>query len=53
MRQFGRDYAQVLENAGFIVDADRLYYDIPEERRERMRLARRGEELVYVVRKSQ
>lgn len=53
VRQFGRDYAQVLENAGFIVDADRLYYDIPEERRERMRLARRGEELVYVVRKSQ
>lgn len=47
VRQFGRDYAQVLANAGFIVDADRLYYELPENQRVRMRLARKGEELVY------
>lgn len=51
VRQFGRDYARVLENAGFKVDADRLYFELSEEKRERMRLARRGEELVYRVRK--
>ncbi len=49
VRQFGRDYAQVLEKAGFTVDADRLYYDLTEEQRQRMRLARPGEELVYRV----
>ncbi len=52
VRQFGRDYAQVLERAGFVVDADRLYYELSDAERERMRLARRGEELVYVVRKA-
>ncbi len=49
VRQFGRDYAQVLEKAGFTVDADRIYYDLTEEQRQRMRLARSGEELVYRV----
>ena len=49
VRQFGRDYAQVLENAGFTVDADSLYYDLTEEQRQRMRLARPGEELIYRV----
>ena len=49
VRQFGRDYAQVLENAGFTVDADRIYYDLTEEQRQRMRLARPGEELIYRV----
>ncbi len=49
VRQFGRDYAQVLEKAGFTVDADRIYYDLTEEQRQRMRLARPGEELVYRV----
>ena len=49
VRQFGRDYAQVLEKAGFTVDADRIYYDLTEEQRERMRLARPGEELIYRV----
>lgn len=52
VRQFGRDYAQVLEKNGFIVDADRLYYELTDEQRERMKLARRGEELVYVARKN-
>lgn len=52
VRQFGRDYAQVLEKAGFTVDADRLYYDLTEEQRQRMRLARPGEELIYRVIKS-
>ena len=52
VRQFGRDYAQVLENAGFTVDADSLYYDLTEEQRQRMRLARPGEELIYRVIKS-
>ncbi|MCQ2306908.1 MAG: methyltransferase domain-containing protein [Bacteroidales bacterium] len=52
VRQFGRDYAQVLEKAGFIVDADRLYYELTDEQRERMKLARKGEELVYVARKN-
>ncbi len=52
VRQFGRDYAQVLENAGFAVDADRLYYELAEEQRSRMRLARPGEEIVYIVRKT-
>ena len=49
VRQFGRDYTQVLENAGFTVDADRIYYELTEEQRTRMRLARPGEELIYRV----
>lgn len=49
VRQFGRDYAQVLANAGFKVDADRIYYELTEEQRQRMRLARPGEELIYRV----
>ncbi|MBP9995161.1 MAG: methyltransferase domain-containing protein [bacterium] len=52
VRQFGRDYAQVLEKAGFTVDADRLYYELTDEQRGRMKLARKGEELVYAVRKN-
>ena len=52
VRQFGRDYAQVLEKAGFKVDADRIYYDLTEDQRQRMRLARPGEELIYRVIKS-
>ncbi len=49
VRQFGRDYAQVLEKAGFTVDADRIYYELSDEQRRRMRLARPGEELIYRV----
>lgn len=49
VRQFGRDYADVLRDAGFEVDADRLYFELADEQRERMRLARPGEELVYRV----
>ena len=49
VRQFGRDYADILRKAGFDVDADRLYFELEENRRERMRLARPGEELVYRV----
>lgn len=52
VRQFGRDYAQVLEKAGFTVDADRLYYELTDEQRGRMKLARKGEELVYAVQKN-
>lgn len=52
VRQFGRDYAEILSNAGFDVDADRLYFELTDEQRERMRLARQGEELVYRVNKS-
>ena len=47
VRQFGRDYANVLRKAGFEVEEDRLYYEVSEEQRERMRLARRGEEIIY------
>ena len=47
VRQFGRDYAEVLRKAGFDVTEDRLYYELPESQRERMHLARRGEEIVY------
>ena len=39
VRQFGRDYAEILRKAGFTVDADRLYFELEENRRERMRLA--------------
>ena len=49
VRQFGRDYADVLKNAGFEVDADRLFFELTENQRQRMRLARPGEELVYRV----
>ena len=49
VRQFGRDYADVLSKAGFKVTADRLYYELPDEKREKMHLARKGEELVYVA----
>lgn len=49
VRQFGRDYAEVLEKAGFGLKIDRLYYELSEDQRERMRLAREGEELVYCV----
>ena len=52
VRQFGRDYAQVLEKAGFDVVADKLYYELSDEQRARLRLARRGEELVFVAFKS-
>ena len=52
VRQFGRDYAQVLEKAGFKVDADRIYFELTNEQRQRMRLARPGEELIYRVIKS-
>ena len=47
MRQFGRDYAEVLRKAGFKVTEDRIYYEISAEQRERMHLARRGEEIIY------
>ena len=47
VRQFDRDYAEVLRRAGFKVIEDRIYYEISAEQRERMRLARRGEEIVY------
>ena len=47
VRQFGRDYAEVLRKAGFKVIEDRIYYEISEEQRERMQLARRGEEIIY------
>lgn len=47
VRQFGRDYGKVLEKAGFKVVEDRLYYELSDEQRSRMRLARRGEEIVY------
>ena len=49
VRQFGRDYAEVLQKAGFDVDADRLYFELTDEQRERMHLARPGEELVFRV----
>ena len=32
---------------GTMVTEDRTYYEIPAERRERMHLARRGEEIIY------
>ncbi|MBR2771756.1 MAG: SAM-dependent methyltransferase, partial [Bacteroidales bacterium] len=47
VRQFGRDYADVLREAGFKVTEDRIYYEISAEQRERMHLARRGEEIIY------
>jgi Methylase involved in ubiquinone/menaquinone biosynthesis len=47
VRQFGRDYADVLSKAGFVVVTDRLYYELTEEQRNRMRLARPGEEIIY------
>lgn len=49
VRQFGRDYTEVLEKAGFQLKIDRLYYELSEDQRKRMRLARDGEELVYCV----
>ena len=49
VRQFGRDYAEVLRKAGFEVDADRLYFELPENQRQRMHLARPGEELIFRV----
>ena len=47
VRQFGRDYADVLRKASFKVTEDKIYYEIPDEQRERMHLARRGEEIIY------
>ena len=47
VRQFGRDYAEVLRRAGFKVTEDRIYYEISEQQRERMHLSRRGEEIIY------
>ncbi|MDD4848111.1 MAG: methyltransferase domain-containing protein [Bacteroidales bacterium] len=46
VRQFGKDYAQILTNAGFHVVEDKFFYDYSEEQRNRMRLARRGEEVI-------
>lgn len=47
VRQFGRDYGQVLAKAGFQVTEDRLYYELTDEQRTSMRLARPGEEIIY------
>lgn len=49
VRQFGRDYESVLSQAGFKVNSDRLFYELSDKERDRMNLARRGEELVYQV----
>lgn len=46
VRQFGRDYAQILTKAGFHVIEDKFYYNFTEEQRQRMRLARVGEEVI-------
>lgn len=53
VRQFGRDYLDYIKAAGFEAFADDYYYRIPEEVRERMHLARRGEELVYGGKKAE
>jgi SAM-dependent methyltransferase len=52
VRQFGRDYPDYIAKAGFDeVIVDDLYYSIPEKDRERMKLARPGEEYIYGGRK--
>ena len=47
VRQFGKDYPEILRKAGFIVTEDRIYFEINPEQRERQRLARPGEEIIY------
>lgn len=47
VRQFGRDYPEYIKRAGFDVIEDRIYYEIPEKEREKMNLARYGEEVIY------
>lgn len=47
VRQFGKDYPEILRKAGFIVIEDRTYYEISAEQRNRQRLARAGEEIIY------
>ena len=36
-----------LSRERLLVDADRLYYELSDEQRSRMNLARRGEEIIY------
>ena len=47
MLLFPGEAALYLDKPGFTVTEDKLYYEISEEQRERMRLARRGEEIIY------
>jgi SAM-dependent methyltransferase len=51
VRQFGKDYPEYIKRAGFDVIEDRIYYEIPEKEREKMQLARYGEEVIYGGRK--
>ena len=51
VRQFGKDYANYISKAGFEVIEDRIFYEISEEERGKMLLARRGEEIVFGGRK--
>lgn len=47
VRQFGYDYPDYIKNAGFKVIKDDIYYTISEDERNKMRLARPGEEYIY------
>ena len=51
VRQFGRDYTKYIEKSGLIPLADDFYYSLGNKK-ETMRLARKGEELIYGGRKS-
>lgn len=52
VRQFGKDYPDILRKAGFLVTEDRLYYELSAWQRERQHLARAGEEIIYRCDKS-
>ena len=52
VRQFGKDYPDILRKAGFLVTEDRLFFELSAQERERQRLARAGEEIIYRCDKS-
>jgi SAM-dependent methyltransferase len=51
LRYHGLDYPDRLTAAGFRVSTDRLYYELEPEIREKYRLFKPGEELIYVATK--
>lgn len=52
VRYHGLDFPKRLESAGFQVELNNIYFELSPELRERYRLYKKGEEIVYISRKN-
>lgn len=52
LRWHGKDYPKRLEQAGFRVNQDKLFFELSEEKRNKYRLYKKGEEIIYQCFKS-